>query len=117
MKIARILTVCVSGLAMALGLLEVLAWLPSMSHGPVTAQGAAFVNGGFEGNYQPWGSAERMIAPGWSLWYGDATTWPDERDRIDPPRAGEELSTSALAQRPSVCLGRTPGALTPASTI
>jgi len=90
MKTARILVMCVIGLAVTVGLLTLFAWMPSLSQSPITAQGAALVNGGFEGTYEAWqGSVDRMIAPDWSLWY--TTNWPDEHS-IAAPRANEVSS-------------------------
>jgi hypothetical protein len=81
---------CSASLVGTLAVLALFAWLPSLSQGPVTAQAAALANGGFEETYQPWqGSVDRMIAPGWSLWY--TTNWPDEKS-IDSPRANEVSS-------------------------
>jgi hypothetical protein len=71
------------------GLLLVVGIILCAGRGTVASgsapQATVPLNLGFEGEYVAWeGETDRMIAPGWNLWY--TTDWPDE-GYIAPPKA------------------------------
>jgi hypothetical protein len=79
---------------MGAGLLVVAGILICAERGTMVSglapQAGAPANLGFEGEYVAWeGATDRMIAPGWSLWY--TTDWQGE-EWIDLPRAEDEDS-------------------------
>jgi len=85
----RVLLVAALSASIALLVTAIAIWAfpPAYVKGQASPAGTEFLNGAFEGEYQPWEGAEtRRIAPSWSLWYVDS--WPGENS-IAPPHASD----------------------------
>jgi hypothetical protein len=92
-RVVRLLVVFGVGAAVTASTMILFAQMPALSLGPgpaqeeVRLQSAVLGNDGFEGEYVQWGgSAERKLAPSWSLWWQTAV--PPKADDQGTPRGG-----------------------------